>query len=90
MKTKTTKPIRPGKNLADLRKLLDAYHRFLTAFEIYFYADEAKVENGEILDLQAAIDYPDQFDGDNRANHDYLLRSYGMLKNLLGEKRLEP
>ena len=39
MKTKTTKPIRPGKNLADLRKLLNAYHNFLSQFEIVFHCD---------------------------------------------------
>ena len=89
MKTNPTKPIRPAKCLSDIKKLLAAHRDFLDAFETVFHRDaDTTYDNfklGEVLDLEAAIANPDQFDGDNWANRDNLLRSYGHLKRILGE-----
>ncbi len=89
MKTSPTKPIRPAKCLSDLRKILAAHRDFLDAFETVFHCDaDTTYDNfklGEVLDLEAAIANPDQFDGDNWANGANLLASYGRLKRLLGE-----
>ena len=89
MKPKKNQPIRPAKCLSDIKNLLAAYHDFLDAFETVFHRDaDTTYDNfkqGEVLDLEAAIANPDQFDGDNRANFDNLLRHYGSLKHILGE-----
>ena len=93
MKKKNPKPIRPRKNLAELRKLLNAYHDFLDAFEVVFHVDwemtKDELANGESFDLETAISDPDQFDGDNWANRDNLLATYGRLKQLLGERQIQ-
>ena len=93
MKTQHTKTIRPGKSLADLRKLLTAYHDFLSQFEIVFHCDwdmtRDELANGESFDLETAIADPDQLDGENWANRDNLLAAYGRLKQLLGERQIQ-
>lgn len=89
MKPKKNQPIRPAKCLSDIKKLLAAHRDFLDAFETVFHRDaDTTYDNfkqGEVLDLEAAIANPDQFDGDNWANGANLLASYGRLKRLLGE-----
>lgn len=77
------------KNIVTLQEALAAYHAFLVDFETLFHNDDGMTylsfAQGETLDLEAAIAAPDQFDGDNWANRDNLLRSYGRQKRLLGE-----
>lgn len=89
-KTKPPKIIRPDKNFSDLRKLLNAYRCFLDSFETVFYRDDdmtySSIAQGETFDLDAALSDPEQFTGDNWANRDNLLISYGRLKQLLGER----
>lgn len=89
MKPKKNQPIRPAKCLSDIKNLLAAYRDFLDAFETVFHRDaDTTYDNfkqGEVLDLEAAIANPDQFDGDNWANRDNLLAAYGRLKHILGE-----
>mgnify|MGYP007102047978 FL=1 len=90
MKTNSHTLIRPAKCLSELKKLLNAYHEFLDDFETVFHRDADMSYDcfidGETLDLESAIADPEQFDGDNWANRDNLLRSYGRLKRILGEE----
>lgn len=90
MKKKTNKPIRPTKTLSDLRKVLKAYHDFLVSFELVFHCDDGMtythLAQGNTLDLEAAIYDPEQFTGDNQADIDSMLASYGRLKQLIGER----
>ena len=69
------------------RKYINAYHDFLSAFEVASYCDDDCDLNG--LDLDADIACPDQFDGDNNGTRDAFLRAYGRLKNLLGERQIQ-
>ena len=79
-------------NQTTVQEILAAYHDFLDNFETLFCRDEdmtySSFEQGARLDLEAAIADPEQFDGDNWANRDNLLASYGRLKRLLGESEV--
>ncbi len=91
-KKKVRKTIRPTKSLSDLRKVLKAYDDFLVSFELVFHCDDEMTyghfAQGNTLDLEAAIYDPEQFTGDNHANIDSMLASYGRLKELIGERGL--
>lgn len=90
MKKKRPKPIRPAQSISNLRKVLKAYHDFLVSFELVFHCDDGMtyphIAQGNTLDLEAAIYDPEQFTGDNQADIDSMLASYGRLKQLIGER----
>lgn len=89
MEKKKTQSVTPYRNLSEIRKLLQAYHRFVSNFELVFHddwehtsttiTDPLFVKSNETF-LNSAFG-----DHDPWSNRRNLLESYEKVKSILGE-----
>ena len=91
---KAQKHIRPGKNLAELRKLLNAYHDFLDAFEMVFHLDWETTRGNICKDFYISpsgtfIEPGFSDEANNWAERGRLLACYRDIKALLGERQIQ-